>query len=288
MPNPFQLDGPSFLVFYLILIVTAHLLVYIIRQSMAGGSMPKVNMQDPYLIAYLSKGKEGVIQLAILKLVDEKKLLITDENRLINKDNVSSNNAIEATVLDFCQEGNTTKSLFNGNLFDPLVKQYHTHLTSLGLLPTEAQIQLVGNTKLVLALGLFGLAALRVYFSILNGHYNLMLLVVLSFFGIITIQVFHDKTKSLKGKAFLGKLQSSLQSSRSVSNSGSNLSYLLAAASGLVILGELSGQNEILFPHSHSSSSSGTSGTSCSSSDSSCSSGSSSCGSGCGGCGGGD
>jgi uncharacterized protein (TIGR04222 family) len=286
MPNPFQLDGPSFLLFYFTVVLLSHLLIYIIRLSIAGGEIPKVSMQDPYLIAYLSKGKEGVIQLAVLKLVNEKKLTVTDGNRLICSDNSSSKEPIEKTILNFFRDENTTKNLLKSKLFDPLLKSYHTKLTSLGLLPTDLQIQLVGNTKLFLALALFALSAFRIYFSILSGHYNLLFLVILTFLGIITILVFHDKTKSLKGKTFLNHLKSTLQTSRSISHSGNNLSYLLAAASGFIILGELGAQNNVLFPHSNSSNSSGTSGSSCSSS--SCSSGDSSCGGGCGGCGGGD
>ena len=54
---PYNLNGPEFLLFYLILsIVVIGTMIYLQRNSESGGA-PKADLSDPYLIAYLRGGK---------------------------------------------------------------------------------------------------------------------------------------------------------------------------------------------------------------------------------------
>jgi hypothetical protein len=54
---PFDLPGPAFLLFYLFAGTCVLLLLYMFRHIGEPADAPKVNLSDPYLIAYLRGGK---------------------------------------------------------------------------------------------------------------------------------------------------------------------------------------------------------------------------------------
>ena len=77
--TPFDLRGPEFLVFYVLL---AAGLLWLCsarrtnREDAGGAALPR--LEDPYLIAYLRGGREAAIETALVSLVDRK--FITVEN----------------------------------------------------------------------------------------------------------------------------------------------------------------------------------------------------------------
>ena len=63
--NPFDLTGPQFLLFYLIfagLVISG--LVFWRRRAESSASMPRIDLSDPYLIAYLRGGEKEVLRVA--------------------------------------------------------------------------------------------------------------------------------------------------------------------------------------------------------------------------------
>ena len=63
--NPFDLHGPEFLLFYLVLSIVVIAVVIFRRRARESGDLPANSIQDPYRIAYLRGGKREVVKLPI-------------------------------------------------------------------------------------------------------------------------------------------------------------------------------------------------------------------------------
>lgn len=63
MPNPFDLPGPDFLVFYAFLGVLTIGLLWFARRASEGADAPRIDYSDPYLLAYLRGGQSEVIRV---------------------------------------------------------------------------------------------------------------------------------------------------------------------------------------------------------------------------------
>lgn len=79
--NPFDLAGPEFLLFYLALSATVILLLGLLRRVRESSDSMKVNLTDPYLIAYLRDGKNEVLRIGTVSLID-RGLLVAKGSRL--------------------------------------------------------------------------------------------------------------------------------------------------------------------------------------------------------------
>ena len=64
MLNPFDLRGPEFLLFYLLLSVCVMVALVLTRRFAEAGEPTKVNLSDPYQIAFLRGGAPEVARLA--------------------------------------------------------------------------------------------------------------------------------------------------------------------------------------------------------------------------------
>src|SRR5262245_9138943 len=77
--NPFDLRGPEFLVFYLILSTIVIGVLILSRRAAEFGNIPKTDVSDPYLIAYLRGGKGETLRLATLSLIERRLLSAQDQ-----------------------------------------------------------------------------------------------------------------------------------------------------------------------------------------------------------------
>ena len=76
--SPFDLRGPQFLVFYLILGTLVVTLLFMLRRLIDPAGAVKVDMSDPYLIAFLRGGKDELVRVATISLVHRKLLQVSD------------------------------------------------------------------------------------------------------------------------------------------------------------------------------------------------------------------
>jgi uncharacterized protein (TIGR04222 family) len=67
---PFDLSGPHFLQFYLLLAVAVLSGLYFARRLFEGGETPMAGRTDPYLYACLAGGPKAVIRVATVGLID--------------------------------------------------------------------------------------------------------------------------------------------------------------------------------------------------------------------------
>src|SRR5262249_61449642 len=77
--NPFDLRGPEFLLFYLCFSLVVIIAIDFLRRRAESGASPKIDLGDPYLIAYLRGGESEAFRVAVISLVDRGILGIGDQ-----------------------------------------------------------------------------------------------------------------------------------------------------------------------------------------------------------------
>jgi uncharacterized protein (TIGR04222 family) len=277
--NPFDLRGPEFLLFYFCFSLTVIIAMVAFRRLAESGDAPRIDLSDPYLIAYLRGGREEAWRVSVISLVD-RGMLVMDGRLVRRADNVVYDmvgRPIERAVLEkFRVPGKAVAVLESRNLTQ-VFQFYQDSLERLGLLPDAA----VFNARLMRFLP--GLAALVVVgvIKIQIGRslerpvgFLFMMMIV----AIVIAAVTSFPRLTARGKAILEDVTNLYSGLRTQVNSfrpGSASAELtmFAAVFGVAALAESPlGYTQTLFPQTTSSWDS--------------SDGGGGCGGGCGGCGG--
>jgi uncharacterized protein (TIGR04222 family) len=283
--NPFDLSGPSFLVFYIVFAVIVVVAVKLAIDTAEQGAPPALPLSDPYQIAWLRGGTAEAARIAVLALTDRGLLAIQGDD-LVNFGPARSfvREPLERAILARCAQSGTAATAV---LDDPAVEQacavYQAQLERLQLMPDPA-MRARRNRWLAIATAiLLGVAVIKIDIAIGRGKYNLGFLIIL---GLIALWVMWRLTRrrrtSLGNRMVkdLRRLFRALRQRAASIRSGAMTSdtVLLAAVFGLSVLPG-TGFADLLRVYKKSASSGGGCGTSC---GSGCGGG----GGGCGGCGG--
>ena len=289
--NPFNWNGPAFLLFYLVLatLVTFGLWAWARRgPSDVGVTMSKL-ANEPYKIACLRRGRGEVTRMAVFNLVDRGLLEFKGPLLSVRKDAASVvTRPIDRAIIDLCAKGDLRlRQVELDSGVKKLADAYYEQLAHEGLVADwserSARIYLV-----IMATGLLAAVAfIKVSMATAHGHGNVGFLIVLAIFACIFTIVTGYRATTRAGATLLtdlrtltARLKANAASLRS--GSGTNDALMLASVYGFAALPET-------FPYvrSHFMPSAGSGGDGGSSSSCSSSCGSSGCGGGggCGGCG---
>src|SRR5215471_4358237 len=85
--NPFDLRGPEFLAFYFFFSLVVIIAIAILRRIAESGDAPKIDLGDPYLIAYLRGGENEALRVSVISLVD-RGMLVMDGASIRRADHV--------------------------------------------------------------------------------------------------------------------------------------------------------------------------------------------------------
>jgi uncharacterized protein (TIGR04222 family) len=296
--NPFDLAGPQFLVFYLGLSALVIIGVVVARKVAESSSAPKLDLSDPYLIAYLRGGDTEMLRVAAVSLVD-RGLLTATGTQLKRAENAAVDSVrrpVEKELLNKFQQPDEASAIFDDARLNATSKPYEQTLKNAGLLPNES-IKSARLTRLLIAcfvLGGFGVVKILVALS--RGRTNLGFLIVLMIVAVAVAVKLSFPRLTESGTAMLVDLQGLYSDLKSrallLRTGGATLEpVLLAAVFGVAALESADfAFTRTLFPSAQAAqagSSWASGGSSCSSSSCSSSSCGSSCGGGCGGgCGG--
>lgn len=296
--NPFDLRGPEFLVFYLILSAVVIGALMLFRRMVESGE-GKMDLADPYLIASLRGGENEVFRVALISLID-RGLLIVDGTQVRAADRASADSVrrvIEKEIIRKCAKPRDASSLFYDPKINEACREYQETLKRCRLLPDEWLVRWRWIRFGLAAAVLIGAGGTKVIVALERGRTNVGFLIVLMIAATVIAAKVSFPRLTDAGKAILADIQTLYSGLKGratlISPGGASIdAMMLAAAFGIGMLPvETYGYTRKLFPVAQSSGSnwSDVSGftSSCSSSGSSggSSCGGGGCGGGCGGCG---
>jgi uncharacterized protein (TIGR04222 family) len=286
--NPFDLSGPSFLVFYvglgLIVIIASKLVI----DEAEGGAPPTLPLSDPYQIAWLRGGTPEAARIAVLSLTDRGLLAVSGDN-LVNSSHAQPvvREPIESAILTRCRPFGTAATAV---LDDPGVERacalYRARLERLQLMPDAAMRARRYRWFALAAALLLGVALGKIAIAFGRGRYNVGFLIILTAIGLGVVWFLVRHPRTHLGNRMLKDLQRlfrALRQRAATLRAGAMTSdaMLLAAVFGISAL-PAAGFVDFLRVYKKAASSDGGCGSSC---GSGCGGGGG--GGGCGGCGGG-
>jgi uncharacterized protein (TIGR04222 family) len=292
--NPFELRGPEFLFFYFCFSLVVIFAITILRRRAESGPTPKIDLGDPYLIAYLRGGEQEALGVAVISLVDRGMLVMNDQV-IRCADHVAGDmvkHPIEYEVLKKFGDPGEAHSIFKDDNLKSMFQPYRDKLERAGLMP-DAEVRRDRQMRLLLALMALGVVGvIKIVFGLSLGK-PVGFLVVMMIAAMVIAAFTTFKRLTARGKETLSDVTNLYSGLRTRVNSlspGSESAELamFAAVFGVAALATTPfAYAQTLFPRATNNSSCG---SSCGSSDSSSSCGSSdggsSCGGGgCGGCG---
>ena len=296
----FTVSGLAYLAFYFVLSLIVLLILYQFRLNAESGEAPRINLKDPYLIAYLRGGANETLRVALIYLIDHQFLTVNGSIVSIAHPDIfqEAKSPFENQIIQSFARPDQAASIFkNQTLVAQCNNTYQPYLEKLGLLPSD-EIKTRRAKNFAIAAGilfLFGFG--KILYALSTGHSNIIFLFILNAAAIGIAYAISFPRLTTLGKNILEDLRALHSASRTRYNRPATEALMLAAVFGLGALpSDEYAYTRKIFPQSYGSSSSSCGSSSCSSSScssggSSCSSGSScsggsSCGGG-GGCGGG-
>jgi uncharacterized protein (TIGR04222 family) len=285
--NPFDLPGPLFLVFYICLLAAVLYGVFHGRKKWETGEPSRMDLSDPYLIAFLRGGPHESLRVAVINLVD-RGLLTAEKTKLCRTARATPSSArkpIEQAILDRTGAPVEASSLFHGSQLTSAFFSYQTFLEGERLLPDGSQV-LARTMVFLFIIGIIlGVGVTKVLIAIDRGHHNIGFLIALMCIGGGAAAYVCFPRLTEKGRLTLEDLATLYARLRDrasdIQPGGATIELaMLAAVFGLSALpGEAFAYSKTLFPRASQT------GSSCGSSCGGGGCGGGGCGGGCGGCG---
>jgi uncharacterized protein (TIGR04222 family) len=296
--NPFDLPGPEFLFFYLGLSVLVIIALVLTRRAAESSATPRLDLSDPYLIAYLRGGEPETLRVAVVSLID-RGLLVATGTQLKRAEHASLGSVrrpIETELLRKFGHADEAASIFTDSRLQATCKPYEEALKNAGLLPSESMEHARLARVFVACFVLGGVGIAKLFIALERGRTNVGFLIILIIVAIFFAVKFSFPRLTESGKAMIADLRSLYSGLKDralfLQPGGATIEPMMLAA--VFGVGALEGANfaftRTLFPRAKTATQSGSCGSSYACSTTSCgTSSSSSCGSSCGGggCGGG-
>jgi uncharacterized protein (TIGR04222 family) len=285
--NPFDLSGPSFLVFYICVALIVVIALKLVIDGAEGGAPPALPLSDPYQIAWLRGGTPEAARIAVLSLTDRGLLAVSGDN-LVNSSHAQPvvREPIESAILARCRPFGTAATAVLG---DPGVERacapYRARLERLQLMPDAAMRAQRYRGFTIASAILFGIALAKIVIAFGRNRYNVGFLLILTAIALGLVWLLVRRRRTHLGNRMLKDLQRlfrALRQRAATIRAGAMTSdaMLLAAVFGISAL-PATGFADFLRVYKKAASSGGGCGSSC---GSGCGGGG---GGGCGGCGGG-
>jgi uncharacterized protein (TIGR04222 family) len=293
MPNPFDLRGPEFLVFYVVLGIGVTAVVATFRRRSEPATAGVGPLTDYLRIAYLRAGAEEALRIATLALMDRGLLELVDEHHLkaARPDVPAGLPRTEQRLLESCIEPARASALLaDASLRMTAATECESQLIRAGLLPDATMKANRLRLLMIATLALGSVAVLKILIALSRGRTNVALLIIAGLaFGYVVYRV-ANPFRTVAGDAMLVDLRTLFQALKDRASSlslgaptGGNELPLVAAVFGIGSLPASVGALETIFRKPVSTSSGGCGSLCGSSCGSSCGGGG--CGGGCGGCG---
>jgi uncharacterized protein (TIGR04222 family) len=172
--------GPEFLVLYLAVGGAVLLALGLLRHWAEPETGQKINLSDPYLIAFLRGGRNETLRVATFSLIDRG--ILTAEGTKIAASNGAFGKAapgVEQKIVQFFNPSADAIAIFKMNDAGPAMRGYENQLIQAGLLPDD---DLKQTRLLRMGIGVFVLLALglaKLIAALATGHRNVGFLILL-------------------------------------------------------------------------------------------------------------
>src|SRR5688572_23783790 len=189
--NPFNFYGPQFLLFYIVLVVITLFVVRRVRSRNELQETPYSDApwNDPYRIAFLRGGKNELVRVTVVSLVDRG--LLSVQNDRVQTSTIGretkARKRIEQNILEYCRIAREPKELFSAHEFTAAEVEYESELARMRLMPDQEAKE--GRRRLYK-----GAAALLLVFSLTKifvawtrGRMNVGLLIFLTIFALVVL-----------------------------------------------------------------------------------------------------
>ena len=285
--NPFDLSGPSFLVFYICIALIIIIALKLVIDEAEGGAPRSLPLNDPYQIAWLRGGTPEAARIALLSLIDRGLLAVSGDN-LVNPSagQTVAREPIEQAILGRCaQSGTPATAVLSEPAVERACASYRARLERLQLMPDAAMRAQRYRLFAIAAALLLGIALGKIVIAFGRGRYNVQFLTILMAIGLGVVWFLVRRRRTRLGSRMVKDLQRlfrGLRQRAATIRPGAMTSdaILLAAVFGISAL-PATGFADFLRVYKKAASSGGGCGSSC---GSGCGGGD---GGGCGGCGGG-
>lgn len=294
--NPLDFTGPTFLLFYVLFSLCIIGAVWYTRRTAEDGPPTKLNLADPYLLAYLRAGVNETLRLAVVSLV-ERQLLATDGKQVKRTSSPAPRNffnKLEPAILNKFRDPAAISTVFKDKELQAHCQFYREQLEQAGLLPDASTkaARWLRFSAAAIVLGSVGALKVAIGLSHERPVAFLLGLMAIAVFALIKVSFPRLTTRGQEALADARTLYGGLRDRAAFLRPGSPTAevLMLAAVFGVGALSaDAFGYARDLFPRAYAAgtgSESSSCGSSCSSSDGGSSCGSSCGGGGCGGCGG--
>lgn len=282
------MSGPKFLLLYLVIAVCANLFLrWYFRGSEESRTLPRLDCaNDPYRVAYLRKGAEEAVRVAVFSLTDRGLLL--EQGGLIRcaREDAGgfARRPIEQAILSCFAQWSDPKQAMTNPVVAAALADYDAALRQSRLLADAAVFSARFPAFAGVLAATLGIAVARIAYALAHGRTNVGFLIALAIGCSIALTVAYRDRQTGLGKATLRRMEQLFdrlkRRAASIAPGGaSHDAAVLAAVFGLAALPATSfAFIERLYPKPKG----GDSGGGCGGGGG-CSGG---CGGGCGGCGG--
>jgi uncharacterized protein (TIGR04222 family) len=215
--NPFDLRGPEFLLFYLVLSGVVIIALVFLRGMDEPQASSKPPIDDPYLVAFLRGGNSEALRVAALSLIDRGLLVLKGSGtstllsgplggQLETKDPASVDSVkrpIEKEILEAFKTAQPIATTLESLEFCSACSDYAMNLERLGLVPDEA-IKDTRRKRNWVALGiLLGVAGIKILVALSRGRTNIFFLVILTAAACLLIWRLKNPFRTARGEEFL-------------------------------------------------------------------------------------
>ncbi|HEY6402588.1 MAG TPA: TIGR04222 domain-containing membrane protein, partial [Blastocatellia bacterium] len=205
--NPFDLRGPEFLLFYFFFSLIVILAITILRHRREAGPAPKIDLSDPYLIAYLRGGENEALRLAVLSLVNRGILVM--EGQFIRRADDSAGdtvkNLVEHETLKKFSAPDKATSVFNDYNLKSALQSYRQKLEDAGLLPDAAASKARRLRFLIALMALLIVGLIKINIGLSLGR-PVFLLVFMMIAAVIIAAICSFPRLTVRGKAALADI----------------------------------------------------------------------------------
>jgi uncharacterized protein (TIGR04222 family) len=214
--NPFDWHGPQFLLFYVVL-ATATITIAWVRRRRADqrlSSRGVARLTDPYAIALLRGGKNEMVRVVTLSLVDRGLLRANGDivstaqaGREARPDSVA-----ERELLQMCLVPRDPAELFAEPFCADVANRYENEFARDGLFPNQLTRSARAKIFAVAAGFLIAVAGIKIVVALGRGRTNVMFLILLTVLAVFVLNRVVRSRRTVKGSQYVAELKNLFRS----------------------------------------------------------------------------